>query len=394
MSGWLSRAKDALSGHAAESVPDPIELACPCGRKIEALRRKSFQRVLCKGCGESFFVLPRDVYPRLVLKKVRKVKPAKASTSAESAAAPKNDRPTEAAPARPAIDLVAGWQRAISAVRRQFTPLRLIVLSLLTVIGLTGWWQWNRAARSRAEVDFTAALEAGQAALQKKEFSAAAQEFGRATHAVDLLQRTDAPAQQARQRYRELTAINSLLQRSLSELLEAARTAKQTGGPAAAESEFAHLHAGRWIVVQTEITPPATPGGSLTPWEQRVQTDDGVLLLTTTLSAFAKVPLNAPAAGQAPPNVLLVNAPLPTDNLGLREIIFAAQVQSLRCLSPEQSVWIVTLNPQTGFLWSDYDLLLETGLARDEARTEDEVRIEAQLKALLTEQSRWIGVIQ
>src|SRR5262245_41400572 len=130
MSGWLSRAKDALSGHAAESVPEPIELACPCGRKIEALRRESFQRVLCKGCGESFFVLPRDVYPRPMLKKVRKVKPAKVSTPAKAATLPKSGAPTEIA--RPTIDFAAVSLRAMAAVRRQLTPLRLIVLSLVT----------------------------------------------------------------------------------------------------------------------------------------------------------------------------------------------------------------------------------------------------------------------
>ncbi|HLQ44591.1 MAG TPA: hypothetical protein VK137_07680, partial [Planctomycetaceae bacterium] len=158
------------------------------------------------------------------------------------------------------------------------------------------------------------------------------------------------------------------------------------------------LHAGRWIVVQTEITPPATPGSSVNRWEQRVQTKDDVLLLTATLSAFANVPLSVPAPtasptdGQARPNALPTNAAAPTDDFGLREIIFAAQTQSLRW-SVEQSLWIVTLNPQTGFLWSDYDLLVETGLAPKEVRSEAEVRTEAQLKALLTEQSRWIGVV-
>src|SRR5439155_27381265 len=107
-----------------------------------------------------------------------------------------------------ASDLAAAWQRSIAAGRCQFTPLRLIVLSLLTVIGLTGWWQWNRAARSRAEVDFKTAVERGQDFLAKKEFKHAAREFGRAAQDADRLQRTDIPAQQARQRHRELTAIN------------------------------------------------------------------------------------------------------------------------------------------------------------------------------------------
>lgn len=384
MSGWLSRAKEALSGRAVEIAPEPIELACPCGRKVEAVRRASFQRVLCKGCGEPFFLLPIDVYPRPVLKRVRQAKPAKASPVAKSATTPKGSTAAEAAMPRAAIDLMAPIRRVAQAARKQITPLRVIVVCLVSVLGLTGWWQLHRAARSRAEVDFKAAVEAGEAALQKKDLVNALQEFGRAASAADVLQRRDAAAEQARQRQRELTAVTSLLSRSLPEIMELARTTKQTAGPPAAESEFASIHAGRWLVLQTEVTLPrdnATPA-----WEQRIQVGEDVLLLTASLPAFQKIqPASASLPPAVPGNDAAPAVTVPSSDSGLREVIFAAQVESLRW-DAAQSAWVLTLAPQSGFLWASFDLLVEAGLSPDELRTED------QLKQLLHEQSRWIGV--
>lgn len=390
MSGWLSRAKGAFGGREAESAPEPIEIACPCGRKVEATRRRDFQRVLCKGCGEPFFLLPLDVYPRPVMK-VRKVKPPKSDTKTKSAPA-QPDAKTEAAPVRPSIDLQKDLSVFASRVRAQFTPLRMIVLSLLVVIGLTGWWQWTRAARSGAELDFKTASEAGQAALRKKDFVEAAQHFARAAHAADILQRHDVPAEQVRQRFRQLTAINSLLTRSLTDLLESAKAGRLKGDTAAVESEFSSLHAGRWVVLQSEVAPASEPSNpqSASVWEQRVQMDGESFLLTGSLPIFSKVPATLPslappdgnAAPEAQPQLVLG-----LNDLGQREVLFAAQVESLKW-NGAQSVWVLTLQSSSGFLWTDFDLLEPTGLQPDELRTEP------QLRAMLLEQGRWIGAAE
>lgn len=396
MSGWLSRAKGAFGGREAEISPEPIEIACPCGRKVEATRRRDFQRVLCKGCGEPFFLLPLDVYPRPVMK-IRKVKPPKPDLKTKTAAGTKSptDKPdpkTATAPTRPSIDLRKDLSAVGGQVRRQFTPLRLMVLSLLAVIGLTGWWQWTRAARTAAELDFKTANEAGQAALQKKDFVEAAEQFSRAANAADLLKRHDVSAEQTRQNFRQLTAINSPLPRSLFDLLEAAKVGRQKGDVAAVESEFASLHAGRWVVLQSEVTPASDPSdpATVSVWEQRIQIEGEALVLTGSLSIFAKVlaptsPLSVPdgnAAPDAQPQIAFT-----LNDLGQREVLFAAQVESLKW-NEAQSVWMLTLKSSSGFLWTDYDLLLKTGLQPDELRSEP------QLRALLLEQSRWIGAAE
>ncbi|MBC7818796.1 MAG: hypothetical protein IAG10_18045 [Planctomycetaceae bacterium] len=390
MSGWLSRAKGAFGGREAETAPEPIEIACPCGRKVEATRRRAFQRVLCKGCGEPFFLLPLDVYPRPVMK-IRKVKPPKPATKAKSAPA-KQDAKTETAPTRPSVDLQKELSVFAGQVRAQLTPLRLIVVCLLAVIGLTGWWQWTRAARSSAELDFKTASEAGQVALQKKDFVEAAQQFARAADAADILQRHDVPAEQVRQHFRQLTAINSLLTRSLAELLEAAKAGRLKGDFAAVESEFASLHAGRWVVLQSEVAPASDPSNTKTVsvWELRVQMEGEAFVLTGSLPIFSKVPATAPTPAAPDENATLDAQPqlvLALNDLGQREVLFAAQVESLKW-NGAQSVWVLTLKSSSSFLWTDYDLLEPTGLQPDELRTEP------QLRALLLEQSRWIGAAE
>lgn len=384
MSSWLSQAKLALSGRDAQVASEPIEFACPCGHKVEATRRSTFQRVLCDSCGEPFFLLPIDVYPRPVMK-VRKVKSSKTADPTQSKSSGKSAAPTEAALERSSADRQAQRQAAVAKVRAQFTPLRLIVLSLLAVIGLTGWWQWNRSARSSADVEFKSASAAGMTALQKSDFVEAAQHFGRATAAADLLKRTDVAAEQVRQRFRQLTALNSLLTRSLFEVIEAARATRLRDNVLAAESEFATLHAGRWVVLQSEVIPPAT--SKTVSWEQRIQIFDEPLFLMASLPVFSKVQATSPLPA-ATPEAVPANAPPPSmsalNDLGQREVMFAAQVESLKW-NAEKAAWVLTLKSSSGFLWTDYDLLIAAGLPPDELHTE------VQLRAMLTEQSRWIG---
>lgn len=396
MSGWLARAKEALSGREADAAPELLEIACPCGRKVEATRRRDFQRVLCKGCGEPFFLLPLDVFPRPVMK-VRKVKPPKVAPSKKAKSSEKSvvETAPETARDQPGLDLQTELIALLVKVRGKLTPLRMIVLSLVAVLALTGWWQWNLAARSHAEVDFKSATEAGSAALQKSDFLEAAQHFGRAAEAADVLGRTDVAAEQARQRYRQLTAINSLLGRSLTEVIEAATNTRRSEDAAAAESEFANLHSGRWLVLQSEITPRGSAATSQNPaWEQRMQFGEETLWLTAALPVFAKVQAGAAAASasatnpdaSSPANVATAS-PTPLNDLGQHPILFAAQAESLKW-DAQKSAWTLKLKSASGFLWTDYDLLLAVGIAPDELWTE------GQLRGLLLEQSRWIGAAE
>lgn len=412
MSGWLSRARDALKGKEAAVLTEPVEIACPCGRKIEALRRSGFQRVLCKGCGEPFLLLPMDVYPRPVMK-VRKVKAPKEQAARKAAS--KEAASKEVAPAcsrLPDINmrslLAAIGQRA----RAQVTPLRLIVVSLLAVVMVTGWWQWHRAAVLRAANDFRAESEAGWTSIQQREFTDALEHYRRAAAAADLLRRSDVEAEQARQRLRQLKVIQSLLPRSLVEVMDAANESRQKRGAKDAESEFATLHAGRWVVLHTRVAPAndASHNSTSQPdeqrkssaapvWEQQVDWKSSKLRMTASLAVFAKIPETSPALlaqpGEAADGANVhpeTDAVAPQvvnvlDDLGQREVIFAAQLNSLKW-DAANSEWVLTLDPASGFLWTDFELLAEVGLGPNELRTE------AQLRWLLREQGRWVGAAE
>ena len=327
--------------------------------------------------------------------KVRKAKSPKSDEPAKSNAAGKPSAAVEAAgnvatPARAKIDLTAKLNSGLSGARSLFTPLRLVVLSLLTVVGLTGWWQWDRSARSSAAADFKIEADAGTAALQKGNHVEAEQHFRLAANAADRLQRTDSVAEQARQKHRQLTALNSLLSRSLLELIEAARAARLRENALAAESEFANLHAGRWLVLQGDVTPPTTPNASKTVlWEQQVQIFDEPLILTASPSVFSKISatLSLPTTPTDAPAESVTSVSSALNDLGQREVLFSAQVESLRW-DAEKGAWVLTLKSSSVFLWTDYDLLLAIGLPPDELHTE------AQLRAMLAEQSRWIGAAE
>ena len=143
--------------------------------------------------------------------------------------------------------------------------------------------------------------------------------------------------------------------------------------------------------MQSEVLPPSDSAVSTTvSWEQRIQIFDEPLFLTASLPVFVKVQATSPLPA-ATPDTAPANAPSPgvsaLNDLGQREVTFAAQVESLKW-NAEKSAWVLTLKSSSGFLWTDYDLLLAAGLPPDELHTE------AQLRAMLTEQSRWIGAFE
>ena len=66
--------------------------------------------------------------------------------------------------------------------------------------------------------------------------------------------------------------------------------------------EFANLHAGRWVVLQSDIIPHPEAGGSaVAVWEQQILIFDEPLILTGNLPVFSKIPA-ASAVPSASPN--------------------------------------------------------------------------------------------
>ena len=62
MSNWISKATNAFQGDDSSSA-QAFELSCDCGQKHSGIRRQKWQRIVCRSCGGSLFVLQRDPYP-------------------------------------------------------------------------------------------------------------------------------------------------------------------------------------------------------------------------------------------------------------------------------------------------------------------------------------------
>ena len=102
MNKWFSKATNVFKG-SAEETPQPFELQCECGVRHAGLRKKAPQRIVCRECGSSLFVLPRDVYP--TPKVVPEVAPKSPAPPAKAAPAPEAVEP-ELAPVESILDEV------------------------------------------------------------------------------------------------------------------------------------------------------------------------------------------------------------------------------------------------------------------------------------------------
>lgn len=163
----LKRIKTQLGGGSATDVDAPFDVECACGRRVTGLRRATWIEAECPECCHSVFVLPVNVYPatpsvnseilggtfserlKTVVsemlpertptrepseKKIGKRK-SRVSEDSESEVVEQSQRPALRLPRLrlPKVDIKR-------VLRRTFTPFRLLMLSMVVVVGLTGYW--------------------------------------------------------------------------------------------------------------------------------------------------------------------------------------------------------------------------------------------------------------
>lgn len=164
----LKRIKTQLQGSAAAAVEAPFEVKCECGATVRGIRRATWIEAECPDCCQSVFVLPSNVYPatRSVPSEVLggsfserlkvvigELLPARSRKSVEAADDTKSDADTSQSPVVPQPVAVRRRRSMPRLPRidfkgllvRTFTPFRLLMLSMLTVVGLTGYWMtWQQ----------------------------------------------------------------------------------------------------------------------------------------------------------------------------------------------------------------------------------------------------------
>lgn len=62
MSSWISKAANVFRKEGP-APPPQFEISCECGQAHTGVRRSRHQHIVCKSCGVSLFVLPKDIYP-------------------------------------------------------------------------------------------------------------------------------------------------------------------------------------------------------------------------------------------------------------------------------------------------------------------------------------------
>ncbi|SFI28053.1 hypothetical protein [Planctomicrobium piriforme] len=391
MSGWLSKAKKAFKRDQPAETAQPFQLPCECGQQHTGLRRQRHQHIVCKACGRSLFVLPRDIYPPPA-SVVAKKKPTSSSemdaapgnkpvsitslrkrtrgTAAPQAAAAASEIPTRSSspvrkpaatpapkPAPPPPNRIATDQIKKS---RLFSPFRIVAIVVVLMGMFTTGWLVRQSGMSQATKVAKEAGELGLTRIEEGNWADARQELDRAAIAMDQLGRTDPEAQTIRQYFRETQAMTNLCADPVVEVLAAARREYESSKPEKAEEEkktvsgLANRYRGQWLIVegvvrdvtpkkarrrQYEMTLPGRPGES-----------EGETVLELNFPVLKDL---VPVGGEKP-------------------LIFAGSIIDCE-RDNEHDRWILRLDKNSGFLWTHLKTYLAAGFEVNSVRPEKAV---------------------
>ncbi len=388
MDGWLAVA-EKLFRRRSSQPPPPYEVLCGCGEVVRGERSNSVQRPICPVCQATLFVLPASVYPTpraprrklLLAPRSRSTTDASASAEADAEAGlpPKVLKTARARPAAEAADSAATplsvpkrsvrqivgespLSQKLDRVRHKlFTPVKLVLASVLGVVALTGWWILHLHQRDEAERVVVAAARLAEQALEERDLGEAARQYRKVRAALDLLGRSDPQARALRQTAAEISAGSELCRASLIDILHDAADAAAGKTGLDWKETFNSSYRDEWVVLDAQVSraaDPATRPRYIVDFPVAEGESHGVVV--ADLEVFDK----ALSAGG-----------------GAQRVVFAAQLDDCRRDSQHDNTWLIVLRPRTGFLWSSGENLELLGFGVDEAT-----------KQVLAEQSRHLGI--
>lgn len=349
-------------------------------------RRRRFLPIHCRQCGRPLFLLPQCPYPvpqtppddapdhgeqeqpprraaRRPAARSRTKTSAAATVLSPTVASP---GPHTAARSEPAV-------RLSSRRRRVLTPLRFTGLAAVVLLSATGYWIHHRSVQSRAERAFRHSCDVGYAALKDRDYLAARRAFREALQAADLLKRHDATSRHVRQMYRECEAATGLSPRPLFEMIAEADALRREA-PDRWEQRFRRDYAQTWLVLDTSVRIPHGDSGA-----GRIALDYPLVIGGRAVELDGNLPV-------------LKRLKLTPQG---RRVILAVQLESCR-LSGEQR-WLVRFRGETAFLWTNYEILSELGLAEGPTLPDESSTGAAAgktLHALLRTQSEIMGIAE
>ncbi|HWL10519.1 MAG TPA: hypothetical protein VNQ76_19090 [Planctomicrobium sp.] len=410
MSGWFSKAKNALSRPGPET-PQPFLVSCECGLPHSGFRRQRHQRLICKTCGRSLFILPRDVYPQprlsavpttnqaeveddltepgpVSIARLRKrtkgrnsspqdvgnetVQPQESVSSRRPAAqgttrrkGKKEEAPPPAGKIQlsPAAKLTDAGDHVFT--RGFWSPFRIVAVCVVLVGVFTTMWMVRQSRLSYAAEVVRMKTEPVLALIQEEDWSSARQELESVVTALNQLGRTDPESQKLRQYSREIGAMTKLSSQGLDVILEGVRTEHdQLPQKSRKKAKLGNHLQGQWLVLEGVVR-------DVTPSRTRQRTYE-----------ISLPGLIAAGNGSA---VVEVQSPFMDKMIPRQEerpLIFAGEI--LYCRHDEENNrWVIQLNPATAFLWSHPETYLGAGFEWNSARTEEAVLKQLESQAVV-----------
>ncbi len=440
MPKWFANAKKRLAGTAPEE-PEPFSLRCSCEQTTTGLRLPREQAIQCSGCGSVLFILPKNVYPeppprRKPNNKTKSSSAKSKETVTADAGAVDTDNVEQSAPirktreskreerarrleeAKKAKDAPKSKQTSTGSsldtiqqtleankkslavesasprlkrwsVRSLFTGFRAVILGVTIVTTATIYWQWRSHQIEQAELNLGSAIDSGEKALAEYDFITADVEFQRVAQYLSVLGRTDPQSRSLSQIAQELHIVekglcNSPLIDMLNEAVvvrsarlreakaneeRAKKDLKKKENEAEAEDDnslrFSPLYISQWIVFDVGIE------------ANRISDEKN------RISFEYPLPINGkPVVIYVSPEKFQVSQLSKEDDDSAR-VILAAQLKEFR---EKEDRWIVELNHESAFLWTNSKTCIGLGLLSEDPEEA------AGMQEILVRQAEQMGV--
>ncbi len=265
----LKRMKARLKGTAAEDIPAPYSLKCDCGSEIEGTRSPTSRQTCCPDCLTELYLLPTNVYPStesvpseviagglthrvaVVLREIlpgRRVsadQPKPKSKKKQQETENKDGDAQEETPARRRVKLPR--VNPVRAVRRIFTPLRLLIAGMVLAIAGTLGVMWHQNRIEAARTLWRDSQDAIPELLEQREFGKLETALADAVEAGVILGKEGPEWRHSVNMLEETRAIAELAYSTLPVTMSGTGFGQQTSSPDA-ESLQTWLSHGTYIV--------------------------------------------------------------------------------------------------------------------------------------------------
>ena len=364
-----------LAGGARTAVSEPFVATCECGATIAGVRRTSWIEAECQSCFQSVFVLPANVYPatkrvsssvlsgglisrlRFVVNEVFPPKEPPPATEEPTPVAAA-EAAYEAATTAPVV-VAKRSVNPLAALRRTFTPFRLLMLSVMAVIGVTGYWTIHKRAVEAAQQTWIRTSDVVPSLLDERKLTSLETVLQDAVNAGRILGKQDSEWRTLRNLLQETIAVRNVASEDLlTSFYEAYDKRSMLVDGAEANVQKAALSG--VYVFDTWLRPDKSTGEGFlidlpaTPGRHRVEVKIALPALQELLETL-------------------------TDG----HLLFAATIQSVTAPESRQAdPWKVKLNPESFVLITSTAHCKELGLPVDN---------DAQLMSMLERQRAFVA---